>query len=923
MERNLLKFIWQNSRLKQVWLLVVILASMPLYFVTLELPKQIVNGPIQGQNFSAPDATQPFLRLTLPYGESIFGREVELFGGIELDRIGMLFALCFLFMAAVFLNGWFKLYTNTYKGKLGEQLLKQLRYTLLDRVLRYRVARFRHLKGAEVASVIKDEVEPLGEFVGDAFSLPVFLGGQAITGLLFLFLQNIYFGLLTIAIVAFQIWIIPRLRRKLIELGRRRQLQARKLAGQVAETVDMVSDIHVNDTSNYTRSRHYALLSNILDIRFELYQRKFTVKYINNLLMQFLSFLFYLIGGYFVITGQLDIGQLVAVIAAYKDLPGPIKGLIDYDQIRLMNEARYEQTIDSFRDDGLMPVGHQAMGEGPAPRLQRGFELENLTLEDETGRRMVENLDLRIAPGDRLAFSTDGQDAARVASTTVAGALARLIIPVSGSINLEGRPLDEHPEHLTGRRIGYVDAGAYFPAGTIRDNLTMVLKNRPVDLDAKGSGSKHAPRGGLVTHAPPDMNANWIDFESLGLADRRAFDRHVVSVLEIAGLSRQIQDLGLRGTIDPAANGELSEKIIAIRREFHGNAVELGVEGVVQPFDPDRYNTQATIGENLLFGTARDPAWEPRMLAVNPVVLKVLDKHGLRAAFQYMGLRIADARVELFGDLAADSKIFETVADVTFEEVQKLKEVVGRLRMAERQEAGGEAGKADPKAKSRGAAADRELVFRLAFDYCEAQSRFGVLEPSTEQKILAARRDLREEIAAMESPPVFFHDADRYNPTASVLDNILLGRIASTMVDGKERVMAAVQKLVDRFEIADGLLDAGLDFEMGNGGRRLSETQRQKLHLARALLKKPDIIILNEALGALDAHGRREVMNRILDRPLLEDGWEPGIVCVLLDEDLADRFDRVLVYANNGFHERVAETTETDAPPGDDGRLNG
>jgi putative ABC transport system ATP-binding protein len=887
-----------------VWLLVVILASMPLYFVTLELPKQIVNGPIQGQNFSVPDATQPFLRLTLPYGQDLFGREIELFGGMQLDRIEMLFALCFLFMAAVFLNGWFKLYTNTYKGKLGEQILKQLRYTLLDRVLRYRVARFRHLKGAEVASVIKDEVEPLGEFVGDAFSLPLFLGGQAITGLLFLFLQNIYFGLLTIGIVAFQVWLIPRMRRKLIQLGRRRQLQARKLSGQVAETVDMAPEIHVNDMSNYTRSRHYALLTNILDIRFELYQRKFTVKYINNLLMQFLSFLFYLLGGYFVITGQLDIGQLVAVIAAYKDLPGPIKGLIDYDQIRLMNEARYEQTIDSFRDDGLIPVEHQAMADAAPPHLQTGFELENLTLEDETGRRVVENLDLRIAPADRVAFSTEGHDAARGAATTLAGALARLVIPMSGSLNLDGRPLDDHPERFTGRRIGYVDASTYFPAGTIRDNLTMVLKNRPVDLDGKGPAEARVTRGGLVTHSPPDANGNWIDLESLGLADLSALDRHIASVLAIAGLSQQIQDLGLRGTIDPAQNGELAERIIAIRREFHDNAAELGVEGIVQPFDTDRYNSQATIGENLLFGTARDPAWEPQMLASNPVVLKVLDAHGLRAEFQLMGLRIADARIELFGDLAPDSKIFETVADVSFEEVQKLKEVVARLRMAERQEGG----RSEAKGKAKSAAADRDAVFRLAFDYCEAQSRFGVLEASTEAKILAARKDLREEILAMETPPVFFHDADRYNPTASVLDNILLGRIASTMMDGKEKVMAAVQKLVERFGIADGLLDAGLNFEMGNGGRRMTETQRQKLHLARALLKKPDIIILNEALGAMDAHGRREVMNRILDRPLLEDGWEPGFVCVLLDEDLAERFERVLVYSGAGFHERQATT---------------
>lgn len=903
LERNLLKFIWQNSRLKQTWLLVVIIASMPLYFLTLELPKQIVNGPIQGGGFSAPDDTQPFLRLPLPYGETLFGREIVLFDGIQLDRIAMLFALCLLFMVFVFLNGWFKLYTNTYKGKLGEEILKQLRYTLLDRVLRYRVARFRHLKGAEVASVVKDEVEPLGEFVGDAFSLPLFLGGQAITGLLFLFLQSFYFGLLTIAIVAFQIWIIPRMRRKLIELGRRRQLQARKLAGQVSETVEMAPDIHVNDMSNYTRARHFSLLTNILDIRFELYQRKFTVKYINNLLMQFLSFLFYLIGGYFVITGRLDIGQLVAVIAAYKDLPGPIKGLIDYDQIRLMNEARYEQTIDSFRDDGLIAPALQKASHDAIPRLEQGYALEHVTLDDETGRTVIQNLNLAIAPGDRIAIVTGGQDAARAAASALTLALVRLLPPASGSITLEGRTLDDHPESLTGRRIGFADSGSYFPAGTIGDNLTMVLKNRPVGLEPDDMPKGRRPTGGMIWETPPPADIDWIDREDLKLPDEAAYEAHVANVLEITGLSRQIQDFGLRGTVDPEDDPELCEKIVEVRKQFHANAAALGVEGIVQPFHPDRYNAQATIGENLLFGTARDPEWEPQKLASNPVVLEVLDRHDLRGTFYEMGLRIAEARVELFGDLAADSKIFETVADVSFEEVQRLKEIVGRLRMAERQ------GASDVVEPPRGrgapkAGGDREAVFRLTFDYCEAQSRFGVLDAETEAKILEARKDLRERISAMEAPPVFLHDPDRYNPTASVLDNILLGRIATTVVDGREKVLAAVQQLVARTGISQGLLETGLRFEMGNGGRRLNEAQRQKLHVARALLKKPDIIVFNEVLSAMDATGRREVMNRILEpKPLQGAEWEPGFVCVLLDEDLAGRFDRVLTFANGSLQE--------------------
>ena len=52
--------------------------------------------------------------------------------------------------------------------RLGERMLRRLRYTLFDRVLRFPISHFRKVKQAEVATMIKDEVEPLGGFIGDA-----------------------------------------------------------------------------------------------------------------------------------------------------------------------------------------------------------------------------------------------------------------------------------------------------------------------------------------------------------------------------------------------------------------------------------------------------------------------------------------------------------------------------------------------------------------------------------------------------------------------------------------------------------------------------------------------------------------------------------------------------------------------------------
>ncbi len=329
MEPNLFKYIWRHSRGEQLVILGVVLASQLFYFLSLDLPKTIVNKAIQGDAFSAGQPTAHFLKLTVGvpgFLSGLFGTgSVTLFGGLPLTQVPYLVALSLLFLVLVVINGVFKLQINTQKGRMGERMLRRLRFELFDCVLRFPHLQFRKVKQAEIATMIKDEVEPLGGFIGDAFVQPAFLGGQALTALAFIITQSIWLGGVTVGILVLQGAIIPKLRVKVLKLGKARQITARQLAGRIAECVDGSADIHVHDTSNYERADIADRLGRIFDIRFELYQRKFAVKFLNNMLAQLTPFFFYLVGGYLAITGRLDIGGLVAVIAAYKDLPGPVK----------------------------------------------------------------------------------------------------------------------------------------------------------------------------------------------------------------------------------------------------------------------------------------------------------------------------------------------------------------------------------------------------------------------------------------------------------------------------------------------------------------------------------------------------------------------------------------------------------------------
>src|SRR5690606_38324087 len=98
------------------------------------------------------------------------------------------------------------------------------------------------------------------------------LGGQALTALAFIMVQSFWLGLIALAIVLVQIVLIPRMRRRLLILGRERQLTARELSGRVGEIVDGIGAIHINDTSNFERADITARLGRIFKIRYDLYQ---------------------------------------------------------------------------------------------------------------------------------------------------------------------------------------------------------------------------------------------------------------------------------------------------------------------------------------------------------------------------------------------------------------------------------------------------------------------------------------------------------------------------------------------------------------------------------------------------------------------------------------------------------------------------
>lgn len=83
-------------------------------------------------------------------------------------------------------------------------------------------------------------------------------------------------------------------------------------------------------------------------------------------------------------------------------------------------------------------------------------------------------------------------------------------------------------------------------------------------------------------------------------------------------------------------------------------------------------------------------------------------------------------------------------------------------------------------------------------------------------------------------------------------------------------------------------LENGLDTKIGNIGDKLSGGQIQRLCLARALGRKPNILILDEPTSSLDKKSEIEIKN------LLENLQDITILCVTHRREIVEKFDKTI-----------------------------
>ena len=125
---------------------------------------------------------------------------------------------------------------------------------------------------------------------------------------------------------------------------------------------------------------------------------------------------------------------------------------------------------------------------------------------------------------------------------------------------------------------------------------------------------------------------------------------------------------------------------------------------------------------------------------------------------------------------------------------------------------------------------------------------------------------------------------------ASIRDNVSMFR---------EFPQEALDEAIRRAHLRELLDTRGADYLCGENGKGLSGGEKQRVSIARSLLKKSSVLLVDEATAALDVQTAHQVSSDILDLT----GMTRIVVTHSLEEALLRRYDGIFVLKNGTLAE--------------------
>ncbi len=756
---------------------------------------------------------------------------------IAMSRKDLLLLYCGLYMGAVTLASLFKFAGNVLSSYLGQRILTRMRRALYAHILSLPMPFFRKSGAGTAVTALSSELNTVGFFLGQAVAVPLSSLLTLLAFAAYMVRENALLALLSLAIYPVEVALVPWLQNRYNRLNVTRVDTTRSMGNLVTEAVAGIHEVKGNAAAALELSKFLKYVKRLERLLNRLFVIKYGVKLLNSLFSGVGPFLLFLIGGMLAIRGQFTLGALVAFLSAYEKIYDPWRELMDYYQDLQDARVRYRRIMEYFDDE---PEPEALPGPDKAPPLSGGLSVENLHYTAEGGAVLLSDVSFSLKAGETLAlvgYSGSGK-------STLGMVLGRLYAPDGGAVRLDGRELSGIPRAELAGSLAYVAQHPALYDGSIRDNmlygvLALSLLDPSISLPETGE---------------------------------------LLETAAAVGLSNDLFRFGLNAVIPEERARLMAPTLISLRRELHRRLSE-SLMAAVEGYHPGRFLMHVDLYRNIVFGDPRDPAFFPDSIVRNKRFRYFLDVENLTEPLLELGLEaafLAHSRAEHPPGNGADHPA--ALADVL------MRTPHGR---------------------------GRETLLSLALGIVPADPHSPRVSPALKAKIVLARQDFLRDFNrldvktcacrmgencghAMEQPPDIPFTA--YCPRSylfshSLLDNLVFGTPLSGMDQAQAEIVETAESLLSEEGLMDAVRDLGLDFAVGTRGDRLSGGQRQKVALVRALLKKPAILILDEATASLDNASQAAVQKHIAEKL----AGRTTVIAVIHRLDLAPGYDRIAV----------------------------
>lgn len=378
----------------------------------------------------------------------------------------------------VILLNVFKVILNAFRSHLLLYLSQKLDIALLLGYYRHVIELPMNFFGTRKVGEIISRFNDAGK-VRDAISgatLTIMIDTiMAVAGAIILYMQNAKLFGITVIIVALYAIIVACFHKWYEKLNRKQMEDNAQLTSYMVESLNGIQTVKAYNAerkaNRETEIKFVRLLRSIFDL-----------SWVSNLQSSLKAFvelvggiIILWVGGVSVINGDMTIGALITFNSLLAYFLDPVKNLINLqpqmqtavvaaDRLGEILDLEAEKTEAEYRK--LSPTS-----------LSGDIEIKNLNFRYGTRKLVLENINLRIEKGQKIAFVGESGSG----KTTLSKLLLHLYAPETGDILIQGNNIEDIQLECLREKIAYIPQETFLFSGTIFENLTLGMDEATMD----------------------------------------------------------------------------------------------------------------------------------------------------------------------------------------------------------------------------------------------------------------------------------------------------------------------------------------------------------------------------------------------------------------------------------------------------------